>query len=215
MSNIAFLFLPLVFSSLPAVLPFVSPSSQVGSMTPAARRRRRRVERRARRVGLRRAGGTARSLVGWWWGGVKPQQQRGTWAILVFWGRSPSGGVLGWRGLEGQLVPNLDWGFGGHGVLPRLQDHDRPEKNTGPVLQDLLDGGTTSCKWKELTTRGRKGPFAWMMSKPAKENEQNGKVQRATDLMHSAVLWDEEGILLDLRCWVKNMICALVPLPKC
>ena len=29
MSNIAFLFLPLVFSSLPAVLPFVSPSSQV------------------------------------------------------------------------------------------------------------------------------------------------------------------------------------------
>ena len=31
MSNIAFLFLPLVFSSLPAVLPFVSPSSQVES----------------------------------------------------------------------------------------------------------------------------------------------------------------------------------------
>ena len=30
MSNIAFLFLPLAFSSLPAVLPFVSPSSQVG-----------------------------------------------------------------------------------------------------------------------------------------------------------------------------------------
>ena len=29
MSNIAFLFLPLAFSSLPAVLPFVSPSSQV------------------------------------------------------------------------------------------------------------------------------------------------------------------------------------------
>ena len=28
MSNIAFLFLPLAFSSLPAVLPFVSPSSQ-------------------------------------------------------------------------------------------------------------------------------------------------------------------------------------------
>ena len=29
MSNIAFLFLPLAFSSLPAVLPFVSPSSQI------------------------------------------------------------------------------------------------------------------------------------------------------------------------------------------
>ena len=29
MSNLAFLFLPLAFSSLPAVLPFVSPSSQV------------------------------------------------------------------------------------------------------------------------------------------------------------------------------------------
>ena len=29
MSNIALLFLPLAFSSLPAVLPFVSPSSQV------------------------------------------------------------------------------------------------------------------------------------------------------------------------------------------
>ena len=29
MSNIAFLFLPLAFSSFPAVLPFVSPSSQV------------------------------------------------------------------------------------------------------------------------------------------------------------------------------------------
>ena len=29
MSNIAFLFLLLAFSSLPAVLPFVSPSSQV------------------------------------------------------------------------------------------------------------------------------------------------------------------------------------------
>ena len=29
MSNIAFLFLPLAFFSLPAVLPFVSPSSQV------------------------------------------------------------------------------------------------------------------------------------------------------------------------------------------
>ena len=29
MSNIAFLFLPLAFSSLPAVLPFVSPSSEV------------------------------------------------------------------------------------------------------------------------------------------------------------------------------------------
>ena len=29
MSNIAFLCLPLTFSSLPAVLPFVSPSSQV------------------------------------------------------------------------------------------------------------------------------------------------------------------------------------------
>ena len=29
MSNIACLFLPLAFSSLPAVLPFVSPSSQV------------------------------------------------------------------------------------------------------------------------------------------------------------------------------------------
>ena len=29
MSNIAFLFLPLAFSSLPVVLPFVSPSSQV------------------------------------------------------------------------------------------------------------------------------------------------------------------------------------------
>ena len=29
MSNIAFLFLPLAFSSLPAVLPFLSPSSQV------------------------------------------------------------------------------------------------------------------------------------------------------------------------------------------
>ena len=31
MSNIAFLFLPLAFFSLPAVLPFVSPSSQVTS----------------------------------------------------------------------------------------------------------------------------------------------------------------------------------------
>ena len=31
MSNIAFLFLPLAFSSLPAVLPFRSPSSQVTS----------------------------------------------------------------------------------------------------------------------------------------------------------------------------------------
>ena len=29
MSNVALLFLPLAFSSLPAVLPFVSPSSQV------------------------------------------------------------------------------------------------------------------------------------------------------------------------------------------
>ena len=29
MSNLAFLFLPLAFSSFPAVLPFVSPSSQV------------------------------------------------------------------------------------------------------------------------------------------------------------------------------------------
>ena len=33
MSNIAFLFLPLAFCSLPAVLPFVSPSSQVVSWT--------------------------------------------------------------------------------------------------------------------------------------------------------------------------------------
>ena len=32
MSNIAFLFLPLAFSSLPAVLPFVSPSSQVATI---------------------------------------------------------------------------------------------------------------------------------------------------------------------------------------
>ena len=31
MSNIAILFLPLAFSSLPAVLPFVSPSSQVNN----------------------------------------------------------------------------------------------------------------------------------------------------------------------------------------
>ena len=38
MSNIAFLFLPLAFSSLPAVLPFVSPSSQVNKtyITPGS-----------------------------------------------------------------------------------------------------------------------------------------------------------------------------------
>ena len=37
MSNIAFLFLPLAFFSLPAVLPFVSPSSQVCFSTAVSR----------------------------------------------------------------------------------------------------------------------------------------------------------------------------------
>ena len=36
MSNIPFLFLPLAFSSLPAVLPFVSPSSQVTRLAAIA-----------------------------------------------------------------------------------------------------------------------------------------------------------------------------------
>ena len=43
MSNIAFLFLPLAFSSLPAVLPFVSPSSQVPWRAPPCVGRGRRI----------------------------------------------------------------------------------------------------------------------------------------------------------------------------